>query len=244
MKSRFFGPGATLGGGTVYRSNATYTAAVLAESSLVSYWRLGETSGTQAGDSKGVNTGTYTGGFTLNQSSPVKDGNPSVGLNGTSGYVNVPHHASLAITGDLTLEAWVNPTDYANTNQIVAKTSAAAEAASYDFRLQLGDGKMQFLLGNGVAVSTLTNGQFFVATGVWTHVAVTVSGTTVTFYRNGVADTPVANAAARADTGQPLRIGQRGDLNVATYYKGSIDEVAVYNAALSSTRIAAHYAAV
>lgn len=243
MRSRFFGPGATLGGGTVYRSNATYAAAVLAESSLVSYWRLGETTGTQAGDSKGVNTGTYTGGFTLNQVSPVKDGNPSVALNGSSGYVNVPHHASLAITGDLTLEAWVFPTDYVNYNQVVAKTSAAGEAASYDLRLEIGGGRAQLSLGNGVAVSTLSNSTINPPTGAWSHVAVTVSGTTVTFFLNGVSSAGGTNAAARADTGLPLRIGQRGDLNAATYFKGSIDDVAVYNAALSPTRIAAHYAA-
>ena len=37
------------------------------------YWRLDETSGTSATDSTGGRTGTYTGGYTLNQTGALSD---------------------------------------------------------------------------------------------------------------------------------------------------------------------------
>src|SRR4051794_39973340 len=39
----------------------------------VGYWRLDETSGTSATDSTGGRTGTYTGGYTLNQTGALSD---------------------------------------------------------------------------------------------------------------------------------------------------------------------------
>src|SRR5208282_1638146 len=54
-----------------YTSGATEQDAVVLAFSPQNYWKLNETSGTSAADSAGSNTGTYTGGFTLNQSSNV-----------------------------------------------------------------------------------------------------------------------------------------------------------------------------
>lgn len=62
---------------------------------LFGYWKLGETSGTNADDSSTTNAdGTYTGGFTLNQTG-IGDGSGSVLLNGSTGYIALPAAASL-----------------------------------------------------------------------------------------------------------------------------------------------------
>lgn len=47
------------------RGSAAYDALILAESALVGYWKLDETSGTVAADATGRNAGTYVGGVTL-----------------------------------------------------------------------------------------------------------------------------------------------------------------------------------
>lgn len=66
----------------------SYPAAVLTLSGLLRYYKLGESSGTAATDSKSAVSGTYTGGFTLGQSAIADDVATSVLFNGTSGYVN------------------------------------------------------------------------------------------------------------------------------------------------------------
>jgi hypothetical protein len=75
------------------------------------------------------------------------------------------------------------------------------------------------------------------ALNVWTHIAVTYDGATLRLYRNG------AQIGSRAQTGniavgnQPLRIG--GNNVSGEFFNGLIDEVRVYNRALSAAEIAA-----
>src|SRR5207302_5332266 len=58
-----------------------YAGAVVSESSLVHYWRLGEGSGSTAADSQGNATGTYKGGVTLGaQGALAGDPNTAVGF--------------------------------------------------------------------------------------------------------------------------------------------------------------------
>src|SRR2546423_12540295 len=68
--------------GTPYSSVVTGTAG------LVSYWRLGDTSGTSACDSWGSNAGTYTGGYTLGSVGAIAgEANTAATFNGSHGYV-------------------------------------------------------------------------------------------------------------------------------------------------------------
>jgi hypothetical protein len=70
----------------------------------------------------------------------------------------------------------------------------------------------------------------------WTHLAVTYDGATQRLYVNGV------QAASRAQTGsiavgnQPLRIGGSASF-AGEFFQGLIDEVKVYNRALSASEI-------
>src|SRR6266540_4057262 len=99
-----------------------YGSLVAGTGGVVSYWRLGQASGTTACDSKGSNAGTYQGGFTLGQPGAlVGDPDMAVRLNGSTGYVYVPHSASLDVGDSFTIEAWVKRGSVGGTaNQIVA----------------------------------------------------------------------------------------------------------------------------
>src|SRR4051812_23104966 len=73
-------------------TGTTYTNAVTSSASLVSYWRLGESSGSGACDSWGSNAGTYTGGYTLGVTGAIAgESSTAAGFNGSTGYVSVPH---------------------------------------------------------------------------------------------------------------------------------------------------------
>jgi YD repeat-containing protein len=71
-------------------------------------------------------------------------------------------------------------------------------------------------------------------------VAFTVAGNAVTAYVNGVVDATGNRSGAAATSTDPLRLGYPDQYD---HYARRVDEVAIYRTALSSTRIAAHYAA-
>jgi RHS repeat-associated protein len=80
-----------------------------------------------------------------------------------------------------------------------------------------------------------------VSASVWSHVAVTKTGTTVAFYVNGVAAGTGTITGTVSTNTKPVRIGGRDDGSY--YFQGNVDEVALYPSALSATDLAAHYQA-
>jgi hypothetical protein len=94
---------------------SVYAEAVLADSP-VSYWRLGESSGTVAVDEMGTNVGTYVGSITLGQTGAlVGDADTSVLFNPADSEITVADHASLDVGDVFSLECWVNRDSVAGT---------------------------------------------------------------------------------------------------------------------------------
>ena len=69
----------------------------------------------------------------------------------------------------------------------------------------------------------------------WSHLAVTFDGATMRLYVNGVQVQSQAYAGAITTSSGRLRIG--GNQVWGEYFKGRVDEVRIYNRALSSTEI-------
>src|SRR5437588_12563469 len=89
-------------------ASSGYRTAVLADNP-VSYWRLGEGSGTTAADEQGTNSGTYVGSPTLGQPGLLTgDPNTAVAFNGSSAKVEIP-----SIQTPRTIEAWIKTTSKA-----------------------------------------------------------------------------------------------------------------------------------
>ena len=97
----------TADAGCAPRSSA-YSSAILSTAGLVSYWRLGESSGTVACDGAGSNNGVYQAGTTLGQPGAiVSDPDTAVALDGAAGWVQVPASSSLNVGDRFSIEAWV-----------------------------------------------------------------------------------------------------------------------------------------
>ena len=82
-----------------------------------------------------------------------------------------------------------------------------------------------------------TNGTAAVATNAWAHLAATYDGTTLRLWVNGVNVSSRAVTGAIASSTMPLRIG--GNSVWGEFFAGRIDEVRVYNRALTAPEIAA-----
>ncbi len=97
------------------------------------------------------------------------------------------------------------------------------------YSLRLGNGKIAFMSGDEYLFGNIS-----VNTDNWTHVAITLSGTTATSYVNGVFDTS-GTVGVPTDSIVDQTIGA----SYTPYYflEGSIDDVRVYNRALSYSEI-------
>lgn len=218
-------------------AGSVYNAAVLADTP-VGFWPLNDPSGTVAADLSGNgHPGAYTGGFTLAQPGPCSDGQASVVLNGSTGYVAVPASAALR-PALVTAECWVYVTTTANTGFI------CSNAFTSNIGYELGNDCSG---AGGTQIARFAGGWAACSAGsalslnAWHHVAGTYDGTNLNTYIDGVAvGSPVSSGALAYDVAE-FRIGQRHDaFNGLT---GRIAKAAVYNTALSAGRIAAHYAA-
>src|SRR5262249_9139611 len=221
-------------------STTAYRALTLSQTGLISYWRLGEASGTSALDSKGSNTGTYQNGVTLGAAGALSnDTNTAASFNGTSSRVSLP---ALASVTDFSIEGWsyLNSGATANPNgnnalyatggnvTLVARpgtpnTSPAAYASVWL-------GGVEYSL-QPTSTQTNLNG--------WVYWTLTRTGSTLTLYRNGVQIAQRSDLPATATANISGWIGAWGG---ASYFlNGRIDEVAVYNVALSAAQVAARY---
>jgi hypothetical protein len=214
----------------------SYADAIAADSP-VAHWRFGESSGATVADETvnnhdGTREQVGGGDGPTQGATGALAGDPDTAytFDGAFQYVSVPHHADLAIVGDLTLEAWVKPADFANFNMLLCK----GESAEYEWRLNQTTGLPALGTGYSYVIGTAAP-----AEDVWSHVAVKWVGTTITHYLNGVANG--SGTLARPSAGSvALQIGSR---SAGFFFKGDIDEPAIYASGLSDARILAHYEA-
>jgi hypothetical protein len=182
------------------------------------------------------------------------------GLNGS--FLAVPTtDPRTAVTGAFTVEAWVYPTNAAGAC-IVAQTgpigigglngstNSAGWALSYDSLPSLNENtfagwSFHVFNGNGSGGGAEAVAAGAIQTFAWYHVVGVFDGTHAYLYVNGVSAglTATVSGAYQPDTWDPLTIGCGRGLNNSRF-GGSIDEVAIYNNALTGTQIANHYAAV
>ncbi len=175
-----------------------------------------------------TNNGTITGA-----TARIGQMDGAANLSGTPQYINIGTGALVGITGNMTIEAWVNPTDYSNFNGILSKT-AGNQPKPYDFYLVQGSGIPVLFRGNGTGANSNVNATTAPPTGVWSHIVVTTSGSTVNHYLNGVPNGSgnLGPAGTPANGTDIAYIGTRSDL--ATRFKGGIDEVRISNGNLSA----------
>jgi Concanavalin A-like lectin/glucanases superfamily len=225
---------------------ATYADEVLADSPLA-YWRLGESSGTTAVDEMATYSASYVASPTLGVTGAVS-GDTAVTLNGSTQYMDAGDVLDMG-TSDWTIECWVKTT--ANDWSAVAKSIAADIYGRYAIFYTGGVlyGLMFWATGTGVEFGWTSNTP---KDGAWHHIALTFDrdgNATLYFDGSSVASTSIAaGSAVNMQSTDPLYLGAYGNATATGplsgfVLNGSIDEVAIYNTALSSGRIAAHYAA-
>jgi hypothetical protein len=192
-----------------------------------------EANGASVTDATGKgHTGTLTN---ATRTTTGKNGR-ALSFNGTSASVSIPDANDLDLTTGMTLEAWVNPT-----NNTGWRTAILKERPS-DLAYALYAG------GVTTPLATLTSATPGYAeaggiagsappTNAWTHLAGTYDGATLKLYRNGtlIVSTPWTGAITTSNG--PLKLG--GNAVWGEWFAGQLDDVRVYNSALTPAQIQA-----
>lgn len=210
-------------------------------SGLVARWKFDESGGTTAADSAGGHNGALVNGPTFTSAGKLAG---ALTLNGSNQYVSVPDVASLELAGSWTVSAWVNlPSLPTSGNYFGLVTKGQTLNNSTNYGLYVGNGwhctGVAWVLnfndnadtGSYHACSTSS-----ISTGVWYHIVGVWDGTTESLYVNGtLAGTNVPGVLPASGSGVNLTIGV--DDYGAGYANATIDDVRIYNRALSVDEI-------
>ena len=209
-------------------------------SGMVGWW----TGDGNANDSKGNNQGSVAGGTTY-AAAKVGQG---FSFDGT-GRVVIPDAAALDMTGPLTLDAWMsfqgirNPTPSISNSPIAAKWGDTLFATGgYGLFIDT-SGRPFFALSSSGYDTTTAKAALAVATGVLTHVTGVWTGSEMQLYVNGalIATKPFAGPVHLNDV--PLMIGGYDPAFTSgpDSLIGMVDEVEIFNRALSIDEIRSIY---
>jgi len=211
-------------------ATAPVTVSPIPGASLVAAYSFDEGSGPTVTDVSGQgNHGTISG---ATWTTAGKFGGALV-FDGTRAVVTVPDAAALRLTTALTLEAWVSPSVVTSAwRDVIYKgnDTYALEATSGNSSVPAGGSTFG---GRWVAAY----GPTALRVNRWTHLALTYDGATLRLYVNGVQVASQAQGGRLPTSTYPLQIG--GDSIYGQYFQGTIDEVRIYNRALSAPEIQA-----
>lgn len=211
------------------------------------------------GGSSGANNGTGNGQATVNSGNGGAGGNatnatPAAGGGGAYGgtgvvivaYASDDDKALTTTSGnyagsaqqvfpsatsqDFTFEIWVKPSVLpgSSTHQPIVSTDANTSSRFY---LGTVGSKVHVGLGNLNFDSTA-----LLKSGVWQHIAVTITGTTTKLYINGVLD--IETTKTRVSHSAGINFGYSSNVGTTQFFAGSLDQVKIWFASLSSSEVA------
>ncbi|RCV64105.1 PKD repeat-containing protein [Methanophagales archaeon] len=204
---------------------------------LACYLGFDEGSGNTAEDTSGNNNEGTIHGASWAEGKLGK----ALSFDGTNDYVDCGRDTSLKITGAITVEAWVKWTGDGNP-YFVTKTGGSAKR-SYDLSGNA-DGTVEFRVGDSDCKTFKSSGTTPIPAGKWVYLVGTYEPSNyVRLFVNGALaeEDTTSIPAAQGENGLSWYIGSReGNQG---WFKGIIDEVKIYNGALSAEEIRANYEA-
>jgi hypothetical protein len=217
--------------GPVYRTDAN----------LQALWLLEEESGTRY-DETG-NDNDLTDNNTVLYSSDSKQGTNSADFESANNeYLEIADgsQTGLDVTGDLTILAWAKFESISADQAIVAKYDASGNDRAYLVWFENTGATIYFnVSSNGTAI-TNHESCFSLTAGVWYHVACVYNSTDLRIYVNGIlAGVATAYSSGINDSAASFRLGRH--TNNTWPYDGLLDEVAVFDRALSRNEVFSVY---
>jgi hypothetical protein len=216
-----------------------YWQTEIPEPGLIAYWRLDETEGSFAADSAGKNEANVIGDPLWRPDDGIVNG--AIELDGIDDYISTDFVLDPA-NGSFSVLAWIkggapgqviiSQMDVSGTD--IGETWQGLDALSGKLMtgllpLKIGRYSPQPLISESIIID-----------GQWHHIGFVWDGSFRSLYVDGVEvakDTTAQNPLKSATGG--LYIGASKDIDAGTFFSGLIDDVRVYNVALSAEQITA-----
>lgn len=192
-------------------------------------YSFNEGTGTTVHDSSGNNN---TGALSAATWSTAGRYGSALSFDGSTSIVTVPDSPSLDLSSALTLEAWINPPAASQGWQNVLFKEMPGNGAYFLYRSGYSAAPVGGIFTTAEQTVLGTTGP---PLGAWTHLAFTYDGTTERFYVNGVLVSSHSVSGAVQVSNGVLHIG--GDSVWGEHFQGLIDEIRIYNRALSASEI-------
>jgi hypothetical protein len=197
----------------------------------VSQWDFNEGSGPVVRDAAGSNDGSLNGDVAWTGDTP-DGGGTALSFDGSGDYILVPDHPSLQLVDELTLTAWIKETAPHTYAKIVSRRSG-----SYFYFLGVDNGRPYGGIGDGSGYD-VTGKSLLMSSDHWNHVAFAYNDVQDRMYMHfagtELASTVTQNLPPRSGVDVSIGADSEGSSN---FFQGYIDDVAIYDAALSSIAI-------
>ncbi|MBP7053998.1 MAG: leucine-rich repeat domain-containing protein [Phycisphaerae bacterium] len=198
---------------------------------LLAHWTFDEGVGTVAEDSAGgrlgeVHGASWTPGITGN----------ALRFDGMNDYVDCGSTDGLA-PGTATVSVWMQGESFGCDMYLVGKTDSVGFSCDYTLAVKP-DATAELFFGESGQNYVRLRGKSVMTAGDWNHIAATRDGEIACLYANGQLDvsTTYSFSFGTSDKGQGLKIGAYGS-DPAGFFKGAIDDVQIYDAALAADEI-------
>lgn len=219
---------------TLYNETVATTSTLLFPNpSIVAYYKLDSTAADVTGNYDGTATNvTYTNSGQFSQAAV---------FNGTSSFIDT--NAKIPASLDFSVSFWMKSSDTSTGTHFIFSTKG--NYATNGWFISNDAGYIRYGEGNGVDNATSQLSPSIVANGSWNHVVVTrASGGTINMYVNGsrvITDGSVGAYFMTSSTwAYDLHIG-RYAASSDLFYDGQIDQIRIYNKALSQANVETLY---
>lgn len=230
-------------------ANIAHSNTVTLSSGLVGYWTFDGPNTNWKTDTVVDSSGQGNTGQMVSMSTSTSPTAGKIGqalkFNGTNSSINVPNSSSLQLSNAITVSAWIygknNWTHPTEGSTIVAKRDfTSSDQINYDFEVNK-SGFLQFLSANG-SIASVDN-TTALSINKWYFVSVTYDSSNVRFYVNGTQVSSFAQTAAMASNTTLVSIGRTIRPHNTNFgeFQGNLDDVRIYNRALSAQEVSQLY---
>lgn len=227
--------------------DSTYEALVRSDGPIA-YWRFNETSGTTAVDVTGNgHDATYSGGVTLGAAGVMHDGSAdtAASFDGVDDEVLGLDWGTLEFAGTapFTVEVWLTHSGKNALQGIITKAYSHGTGNNDGWGMAINNSDISITRASGTATQGASS---TVVGGTVAHAVGTYDGTTLTLYINGTAVSASTTAISIPANTEPLYIANGsspggGPGDGSKRYQGKLDEIAIYDRALTAAEVSEHY---
>jgi hypothetical protein len=206
-------------------------------SGLVGWWPFNGNANDESGNG---NNGTVNGATLTTD----RNGNASAAydFNGANTYIEVLSNSSLQLTNNYTLNGWFNADVFFYTSNadrsLLSKVQSGGWYGGYE--VMVGGNTNDIAHTGNVGGNNFVLGGTGYSTVTWYMFSLTYDGATMKLYMNGILVNSQARSGSLQTSGQSLLFGRR-DGNLQGYFDGKLDDIGIWNRALTPCEIQALY---